>query len=201
MTLFAAALASYLLGSVPTAYLLLKWTKRIDIRTVGSGNVGATNALRIAGVGVGATVFVIDALKGAIPAVVFARWADPSAPPALLCGTAAVIGHVFPCFLRFQGGKGVATTIGALVGSDPLTAGAVLLVWAGTFAMSRFVSIASIAAAAAIPIAQGILHRPSLQLWLGGSLALLIIARHRSNIQRLLASSEYRAWSRNKRSG
>ena len=192
MSLAVAALASYLLGSVPTAYLLLKWTKQIDIRTVGSGNVGATNALRVAGPKAGAAVFVIDLLKGAVPAAVFARWADPVHPPSLWCGAAAALGHVFPCFLKFQGGKGVATTIGALLGSDLAVAGIVLGIWAASFAGTRFVSIGSVAAAAAIPIAQWWLHRPAFEIGIGAGLAFLIIARHRSNLQRLLSGEEPR---------
>ncbi|MBI3087658.1 MAG: glycerol-3-phosphate 1-O-acyltransferase PlsY [Candidatus Omnitrophica bacterium] len=189
-------LACYLLGSIPSAYWLVKWVKRIDIRTVGSGNVGATNALRAAGPWAGTTVLVVDVAKGLLATALLPRWflAQPTPAWVLAYGVAAVIGHVFPCFLSFRGGKGVATTLGALAGSLPLLASLVLGVWLIVFTACRYVSVASMASAAAIPLAQAALHRSSAEVLLGASLALLIVARHRTNLQRLVRGAEPRAW-------
>lgn len=194
---FAGLFACYLLGSIPSAYWLVKWTKRIDIRTVGSGNVGATNALRTAGPWAGATVLVLDVAKGLVAAALLPRWflAQPLPVWVLASGTAAVIGHVFPCFLGFRGGKGVATTLGALAGSLPLLAGIIVGMWLIVFAACRYVSLASMAAAVAIPLAQVALHRSSAEVSLGAALTLLIVARHRTNLQRLLSGTEHRAWT------
>lgn len=189
-------LIGYLLGSLPTAYLLVKWTKRVDIRTLGSGNVGATNALRTAGPVVGVAVLLIDVLKGWLAAAIIPRWILGQAPPsawALLGGLAAVIGHNFPCFLRFRGGKGVATTLGALAGSVPVIAGIVVGVWLVVFLLSRYVSLGSLAAAVAIPVSQLTLHRSTSELLAGSALAVLMVVRHRTNIQRLLGGVEHRA--------
>jgi acyl phosphate:glycerol-3-phosphate acyltransferase len=185
---------SYLVGSVPTAYLVVKRLKRIDIRTVGSGNVGATNVTRTAGKGAGIAVFAVDVSKGLIATLLIApRLIDPSLPGArLACGLAAVVGHVFPVFLKFRGGKGVATTIGALIGFAP---GLALLcggVWAGIFLVSRYVSLASIVALATLPPALAAAHRSLAEILIGSALAGLVIAKHRSNIQRLVQGTEHR---------
>ena len=196
MTLLAVLLG-YLLGSLPSAYLLVKWTKRVDIRTVGSGNVGATNALRTAGPLAGIVVLLIDVLKGWLAAAAVPRWILGPVSPALAlgCGLAAVLGHVYPCFLQFRGGKGVATTLGALGGSVPAVAGIVVGVWVAVFLLSRYVSLGSLAAALAIPIGQAILRHSMTEIAVGAVLAWLIIARHRANIQRLLSGVESRVWS------
>ena len=191
-----ALLGCYLLGSIPTAYLLVKWTKRIDIRTIGSGNVGATNALRAAGAWAGLAVLVLDVLKGVLAAGLIPRWwlGSPASGLALACGLAAVLGHAFPCFLRFRGGKGVATTLGALSASAPMVAGVVVGVWLVVFLAFRYVSLGSLAAAVAIPISQLALHQALPDVLVGSVLAVLIIGRHRGNLQRLLSGVEPRAW-------
>ena len=196
--LIVALVASYLIGSFPTAYVLVKALKRVDVRTVGSGNVGATNVTRVAGWKAGAVVFLIDLGKGLAAVSWIAPWLlHPLTPPIrLACGLAAVIGHNFPFALGFRGGKGVATTIGVLVGAVPVVAAAYLLVWLVVFAISRYVSVASLAAAAAIPIAQWITHHGHAELALGCCLALLIVVRHRINIERLRHGTEHRVGSR-----
>ena len=193
--LIPALLGSYLLGSIPTAYLMVKRLKGVDVRTVGSGNVGATNVTRIAGFRAGVVVFLIDAAKGLLAVLVIAPWAlRPMTPTAqLACGIAAVVGHAFSVFLKFQGGKGVATTIGVLLGAMPLLAAACLAVWVACFLIWKYVSVASLAAAVTLPVAQAVARRPLPELVLGSALALLIVARHRANIQRLLAGTEHRA--------
>ena len=194
----AAFASSYLVGSFPTAYVLLKWSKGLDVRTVGSGNVGATNVARVAGWQAGVIVFVVDLGKGLAAVMLIAPWLlHPLSPAArLACGLAAVIGHNFPFALGFRGGKGVATTIGVLAGAVPAVAAAYLLVWLIVFGISRYVSIASLAAAAAIPIAQWMTHQGRGALWLGTLLALLIVVRHRSNIERLQHGTEHRVGRR-----
>jgi glycerol-3-phosphate acyltransferase PlsY len=193
--LLTALLGSYLLGSIPTAYLLVKRLKGVDVRAVGSGNVGATNVTRVAGVRAGLVVFLVDAAKGLLAVLVVApALLQPMTAAARLgCGLAAVLGHAFPVFLNFRGGKGVATTIGVLVGTMPLIAAACLGVWLACFLIWKYVSVASLAAAATLPVAQALAGRPSPELLLGSALALLIIARHGDNIKRLLAGTEHRA--------
>lgn len=200
MPLLLAALGSYLVGSVPTAYLMVRWLKRVDVRSLGSGNVGATNATRAAGLPVGVAVFLLDVGKGLLAVHGFASWAAASPTPALrlACGLAAVLGHSFPVFLGFRGGKGVATTIGVLLGASPLVAAACAAAWLFGFLPGRYVSVGSLTAAAALPIAQTLLRRPAAEIAVGAALAALVIARHRANIQRLLAGTEHRMGRRNR---
>ena len=188
-----ALLASYLLGSFPTGYLLVKWLKRVDLRTVGSGNIGATNVGRVAGRWASALVFVIDGAKGCLPVLVVPS-VLPSLPPAagLACGLAAVIGHNFPIFLGFKGGKGVATTIGVLLAAAPLAGIVYLAVWGAGLLIWRYVSASSMAAAASIPITLLIRHHAPADILLGAAFALLIILRHRANITRLRQGTEPR---------
>lgn len=195
MTALPLALAdAYLLGSIPTAYLMVWWLKRMDVREVGSGNVGATNATRVAGFKIGVVVFLMDALKGWVAVQVLApRLLLPLAPMVpLACGLTAVLGHLFPIWLRFRGGKGVATTIGVLIGAQPQAALVVLGVWLLVFLPWRTVSLASLAAAIAIPITQLVTRRSPGEVAVGGTLALLIIVRHGANIARLAQGTEPR---------
>ena len=192
--LLVALALSYLVGSIPTAYLVVKWLKRVDVRTIGSGNVGATNVTRAAGLGAGVGVFIVDVVKGLVAVRVIAPWLlhDPTPAARLACGLLAVAGHSFPVFLKFRGGKGVATTIGVLLGAAPLIAGACLIIWVIAFAIWRYVSVGSLAAAVTLPIAQIAAHRPLAEIWLGAILAGLIIVRHRPNIERLGQGREHR---------
>ena len=192
--LLAALALSYLVGSIPTAYLVVKWLKRVDVRTIGSGNVGATNVTRAAGLWAGAGVFIVDLAKGLIAVTVIAPWLlhDPTPAARLACGLLAVVGHSFPVFLKLHGGKGVATTIWVLLGAAPLIAGACLFVWLAAFAICRYVSVGSLAAAVTLPVAQLIMHRPLAEIWLGVALAALIILRHRANLARLAQGREHR---------
>lgn len=189
-----ALLGSYLIGSIPTGFLLVKWLKRVDLRTVGSGNIGATNVGRVAGTGASAAVFLIDAAKGIVPVLLIAPQASEVAgsTAALACGLAAVLGHNFPLFLKFKGGKGVATTIGVLMSATPLVGAVYLLVWGACLMIWRYVSLGSMAAAVSIPLMQVLLRRSAIEIWLGAALALLIVARHRANIDRLRQGTEPR---------
>lgn len=186
-------LGCYLVGSIPTGYLVVKAIKRIDIRTVGSGNLGATNVLRTAGLWAGAIVLNVDVLKGLVASSFIPRWGQLLSPTAaLLCGAAAILGHNFPCWLNFRGGKGVATTLGVFLGHTPGVALAFVLVWLVAFAITRFVSVASVLGAVAIPITQSILRRSPGEIAIGAALAVLIVWRHRANLQRLLSGTEHR---------
>lgn len=186
--------ASYLLGAVPFGLLLAR-LKGVDIRKVGSGNIGATNVMRSVGKPWGIATFALDALKGFVPAFIFPRCAA-EAPEALpiVCAFAAILGHNFPIWLGFKGGKGVATSAGALLGLAPAAAGLGLATWAVVFFTTRYVSLASIVAAVAIPAAGWWMYRA--RGWILPTfltvLATLIIVRHKGNIQRLLAGTENR---------
>ena len=202
--LIVMILAAYLLGAVPFGLLIAR-AKGIDIRKVGSGNIGATNVLRSVGKPWGYLTFALDALKGYVPAALFpmiGNWAGQDFQSlenaGLWCGLAAILGHNFPIYLGFKGGKGVATSAGALLGIAPAAVGIGLVVWALLFFPFRYVSLASIGAAAAIPAAGWLLYRgngPTRPVALT-VLGLLVIWRHRSNIQRLLNGTENRMGSR-----
>ena len=161
---------------------------------IGSGNVGATNASRVAGVWGGIAVFLLDAAKGLIAVLVIAPWlVQPISPAArLACGLAAVIGHMAPVFLKFQGGKGVSTTIGVLFGTSPPIAAICLVVLLTCLGIWRYMSVGAMAAAVLLPLLQCATHRAAQEVLLGAALSLLIIIRHRANIERLLQGTEHR---------
>ena len=190
--------AAYLLGALPWSVWIARWTRGIDVRQVGSGNPGATNVLRSAGRGPGIAALSCDVLKG-VAAVVLARVAAPS--PAWLgwAALAAVCGHVFSVFLGFRGGKGVATAAGALGAVSPEALLAALVVFVAIVAATRYVSLGSMLGAVAFPIALWLLERQELDpesrlsLLVSSSLiALLVLVRHRANLERLLAGTENR---------
>jgi len=188
--LFAALAGSYLIGSIPTGYLLVRWIKQADVRTMGSGNVGATNVTRVAGSGAGRVVFLLDLAKGLLVVWALAPWLAPTLK--LACGVLAVLGHCFPVWLAFRGGKGVATTIGVLIGTMPLIASLCLAVWLICFLLWRYVSLASLAMLLVLPLAQFVAHQPRSDIGLGIALGALILVRHQSNIERLLRGTEHR---------
>lgn len=195
LPLVAAVALSYLLGSVPWGLVLVRLIKGIDLRTVGSGNIGATNAMRAGGKPLGLAVFALDFLKGwAAVELLAVRASGQSVHSwgAVLCGAAAVIGHCFPVWLRFKGGKGVATGCGALVAIDPgiwILGGAVWLIVLGA---TRMVSLASILMGLAF-VAAALYRTRELQPTAGAALlAVLILARHRSNMARIVAGTEPR---------
>ena len=192
-------LAAYLLGSIPIGLLLAR-AKGVDIRTVGSGNIGATNVFRSVSKTLGILTFVGDALKGFVPAFVFPILGQRLAGTfqgseiGVLCGFAAIAGHNWPVFLRFKGGKGIATSAGVLLGIAPAAVGIGLTAWILLFVTSRYVSVASIGAAIVVPASSWILYLPD-GLLLPSVLTLLgVIAvwRHQSNIQRLRTGQEHR---------
>jgi len=190
-----AVAASYLLGSIPWGLVLTRWFKGIDLRQVGSGNIGATNAMRAAGKPVGLLVFALDLLKGwAAVALLAGSFAGEGrlSVLAMTCGAASVLGHCFPVWLRFRGGKGVATGCGALIAVDPLIWVIGGAAWLLVLAVSRYVGLASIAMGLAFPVAAWF-RTGDASVWptVGAALlALLILVRHRSNMRRMLVGEE-----------
>lgn len=192
---------AYLFGSIPVGYLLVRIFMRKDIRTVGSGNIGATNVMRSGGKRLGLATFVLDVCKGAA-AVLIARYAVapliPSVPPRdveALAALFAVIGHMFPVWLRFKGGKGVATGFGVFLVAAPLAALAAITVFAILLCISRYVSLASIIGAASFPVFAWFLvkgPRPLFFIVVQIAVASLIIIKHYANIGRLLTGTEHR---------
>jgi acyl phosphate:glycerol-3-phosphate acyltransferase len=202
-TFAAAVVGSYLLGSIPFGYIAGR-IGGIDIRSCGSGNVGATNVIRTLGKSYGYPVFAADFLKGfgAVKiSVLLATRAQPewTSPEmfGIIAAISSVLGHSFPIWLRFKGGKGVATSAGALFGLAPVAALAGLAIWILTFLVTRYVSVASIAAAAAMPFIILIttwLSRAAGKLLFYSSVCLagVVIWRHRSNLSRLIRGTEPR---------
>lgn len=184
---------SYLLGAVPFGFLAGKvWG--IDIRTQGSGNIGATNVFRTLGKGPGIVVLLLDALKGFVPAFFFPTWFSAEPAWGLGFGIAAILGHNFPVYLRFKGGKGVATTGGVLLGAAPAAALIGVGVWVVVFLAGGYVSLGSMCAAVAVPVAGWWLYGSAGAILPGAltALGLMVIWRHRSNIQRIRSGSESR---------
>lgn len=188
--------ASYLLGAVPTSYLVGRWARGIDLRREGSGNLGATNAFRVLGWQLALPVLIFDLLKGWIPAFFFPGWAGVAPEWALAFGAAAIVGHVFSIYMRFRGGKGVATSAGVFLAVAPLAALAGVVVWAALVAGTRIVSLASIVAALVVPLVVWTVQGSGAVLWLSVGLAAFVVYAHRANIRRLLAGTEHRFGSR-----
>ena len=185
---------AYLLGSIPFGYLLVRFVRHEDIRTVGSGNIGATNVLRSGSKGLGIATLLLDLLKAYV-AVVFARHLAPANYDlAVGAAVAAVLGHVFPVWLGFRGGKGVASALGVVLALVPMAALVSLAVFVVVVLLSRYVSLASILGAAVMPIAGIALAPVRSPMVIGGFifLSLLVIVKHQANIRRLLAGTENR---------
>jgi glycerol-3-phosphate acyltransferase PlsY len=186
----ALVVAAYLLGGVPSALLLVWLATGKDVRKEGSGNIGATNAARVGGLGVGALVTAIDVAKGAVPV-----WAMVTLNPASswLAATmlAVVVGHCYPIWLAFRGGKGVAAAFGAFLVLAPWPALAAVAVWVLVLAIWRWVSVASLVGTASFPLLAVLIDRPNPTI-LGAIsvVAVLIIARHGSNIRQLASGTE-----------
>ena len=196
-SLLIAAVVGYLLGSLPFGYLVAR-AKGVNIFEVGSKNPGATNVRRVLGAGPGNLVFALDALKGAAAAgwptfLTYTTDAVRENEP-LYCGivglVGALLGHSFSCFTKFRGGKGVATASGGMLVLVPLSAVIAVAVWTVAFFLSRYVSLASILAALALPISAWALGRPLPLIGLAGLVCGFVILRHRANITRLLNGTE-----------
>ena len=187
--IFALAVAgSYLVGSIPFGLFLAKLATGKDVRAVGSGNIGATNVARAAGRTAAVATLLLDALKGFLPAFFASKSADSSSLGAA-CGVAAVIGHCFPVWLRFRGGKGVATGLGVTGALAPLAALCAAAVWALAYAVVRISSVGSLAgAAAALLVAGATASREALLAV--AAIVCIVAVRHRGNVRRLLSHEE-----------
>src|SRR6266404_1576410 len=198
--ILTASLA-YLLGSIPTGYLVAA-ARGIDIRTVGSGNIGATNVFRYLGVPAGIFVLLADAFKGwfavFIATNLFWVWFHTTTSvsarewSAITAGLLAILGHNFSCWLHFKGGKGIATSAGVIAALVPLALLIILGIWIIVFGLTRYVSLASICAAASLPLAAWLTGQSSTMIVIMGAMGVLAIYKHKGNIQRLLKGTESR---------
>jgi len=189
LTLTGAVLAAYLLGAIPFGLLLTKVLSNRDPREHGSGNIGATNAMRTGGKRAGALTLLADIIKGVIP-VALAIYAGLSELWIGVVAAATFIGHLFPVYLRFKGGKGVATMLGVMLPWQPLVAVIGLLLWFVLMKLSHYVSLASILAALALPLLVGLTGGSIPALIVGMLIASLVTLKHASNIKRLLDGTE-----------
>ena len=207
MSYVLTLLAAYLLGSLPTGYLVGR-AKGVDIRTVGSKNMGATNVFRTVGKALGIFVLLVDAAKGWAAVALLAPWVAHTMVIGgalgglpVVAGVGAILGHNYTCWLQFKGGKGIATSAGVFIALVPWALLVALAVWIVLFAATRYVSVASIAAAAVLPVATWFsTHAPGLTA-VAGVLAAMAIYKHKKNIERLLAGTENRIEFGKKKAG
>lgn len=189
-------LLAYGLGSLPFALLVARWRGTPDLRRAGSGNLGATNVARVAGAGAGVLVALLDIGKGAAGVLMAERLTGADVTTAAAAGLAAVVGHVYPIGLRFRGGKGVATACGAFAVLAPLAVVAAVVMFLVGAALTRYVSVGSLAAALTLPIAAYATGVPTPVEVAAIATSLLVIARHRSNAARLWSGTERRLGAR-----
>lgn len=189
----ATALVAYLLGSIPTGFLVAKF-KGVDIRTVGSGNIGATNAFRVLGKAAGSFVLLADAVKGYAAARLISIGVSPGTEEShsIVAGIGAILGHNFTCWLKFKGGKGIATSAGVLFAWCPLALVIVLTLWTLVFWSSGYVSLGSLAAAFALPFSVWLTAGSRTMIGITAFVGAMAIYKHKTNIQRLLNGTESR---------
>ena len=190
LTRLAVLLGSYLLGSVPFSYLVAR-ARGVDVRRVGSGNVGATNVMRSVSLGAGLLAFLLDAGKGAA-AVLLAGLIETGGPLPALAGVLAVLGHMYPVWLRFRGGKGVATGAGAFLPLAPAATVAALAVFGMALAVTRYVSLSSILGTATLAVLAFLGGAPPVVSRAAAGMAVLITWKHRANLQRIARGTESR---------
>ena len=196
VTYLPLLLLVYLIAAIPTGVVLTRLMGLDDVRTKGSGNIGATNVYRVAGKLPGILTLVGDILKGFLPLLAIKLWLDPSPGQLGLAGVVAIVGHCYPAYLRFRGGKGVATALGIFLVLDPLALLGGCLVFVAAVALTRYISLGSTLAAVTVPLLTLLLGRP-LPLLIGAALiGMLIVWRHRDNLQRLRAGTENRFGAR-----
>jgi len=193
----ALVFAGYLLGSIPFGYLLVRARSGRDVRAIGSGNIGATNVARAAGWSTGVATLILDLAKGALAVWLAGHFSDGNIRIMMFAGLAAILGHIFPVWLKFSGGKGVATALGVFLMISWPAVAAAIAVFAIVVLFWRYVSLASVSAAAALPLLVYLLyapgHAPPTAVTAGTLLAsVLIIVKHRKNIERLMAGTEPR---------
>jgi len=191
ITLLVAAIA-YLLGAIPFGYLLVKWTTGADVRTGGSGNIGATNVLRTTGRAAGVATLLLDIGKGYLAVWIAGRLSEHGAVTMSVAALSVMAGHAYPVFLKFKGGKAVASFVGAFLCLTPTALAAVLVVFVIVVAWTRHISMGSIVAAATFPLAVWLIQKPEVTVVLAGAVAgAFIIYKHSSNIRRLRAGTEH----------
>jgi glycerol-3-phosphate acyltransferase PlsY len=182
-------LCAYCIGSIPTGLLLAKAFGGVDIRTKGSGNIGATNVYRTLGRKIGLLTLVGDCLKGLLPVLAAKALQLPVAWIALI-GIAAFLGHIFPIFLRFKGGKGVATALGVFLATTPFAVLGALVVFIAVLVSRKYVSLASIAAAAVMPLLTTLIYRDATIVAMSLVISVIVILKHHENIARLRNGTE-----------
>lgn len=190
MTLALLILSAYLIGSVPFAVLLARRLGTRDLRRIGSGNVGAANVLRTSGVRAGLTVMLLDMAKGAVSVMLVQRF--DAGPATAVAGLAAILGHIFPVWLRFRGGKGVATAAGVFSILTPLAVAPALAVFVASVWITRYISVGSILASVALPPIAYATGSPTPVLAAALLTSMLIVIRHRTNLTRVRAGTEQR---------
>ncbi|NJC88433.1 MAG: glycerol-3-phosphate 1-O-acyltransferase PlsY [Desulfuromonas sp.] len=193
LTVFIALLiAIYLIAAIPTGVVLTRLMGLEDVRSKGSGNIGATNVYRVAGKLPGILTLLGDILKGFLPLYAVKLWLAPTPLQLGLAGIVAIIGHCYPVYLRFKGGKGVATALGIFLVLDPLALLGGCLVFLAAVAATRYISLGSVLAAIVAPLLTILLHRPLPLALCTLAIGALIIWRHRENLRRLCAGTENR---------
>ncbi len=184
---------SYLLGGIPTSFLVARVARGIDLRQHGSGNLGATTAFRVLGWKGATPIFLVDIAKGFAPAFFFHAWDGAAASGwAFAYGALAIAGHVFSPYVGFRGGKGVATGAGVFLALAPIAVAIGTLIWIGLVATTGYVSLASMTAAVAIPVVIAFTHGVAPVFWVGVGVAAFVVFAHRANIGRLRRGEEHR---------
>jgi glycerol-3-phosphate acyltransferase PlsY len=192
-----SALIAYLLGSIPFGYLIVRWQKGVDVRATGSGSIGATNVMRNLGALGFLVTFILDAGKGTAAVWLASKMTAQDSLWIAASAVAAILGHCFPVWLRFRGGKGVATGVGVFIALAPVQVGVVLVIFALVVGASRYVSLGSVIATAAFPLLVHFMkHAPPPVVAGAAGGAAIIIARHHANIRRLLMGTENRLGQR-----
>jgi glycerol-3-phosphate acyltransferase PlsY len=198
MVFIISLFACYIIGSIPTSYLVAKHLRGIDIRQHGSGNVGATNTARVVGKGWGLLVLAIDILKGLVCVTLAARFFYRFGVPVdmdiypLMLGAMAIIGHIWSIFLGFNGGKGIATSSGVFIGVAPGVFLIALFIWIAVFVWKRYVSLASIVSAVAIPVMLSAEGYRAPFVAIASLLSIITVLKHFANIKRLVRGEEHR---------
>jgi glycerol-3-phosphate acyltransferase PlsY len=190
ITLLAAAIA-YVLGAIPFGYLLVRWTTGTDVRTGGSGNIGATNVLRTAGRAAGIATLLFDIGKGYLAVWIAGRLSDRAGTTMCVAALAVMAGHAYPVFLRFKGGKAVASFVGAFLCLTPLALGATLVIFVVVVAWTRYISMGSVVSAATFPLAVWLMQKDPTMLATAAIAGAFIIYKHSTNIRRLHGGSEH----------
>ena len=192
MTLILVLVAAYLIGAIPFGYLLVKLRRGEDVRSMGSGNIGATNVLRTTGRGLGLLTLLLDIAKGAFAVWLADRLLDHSLEAMSLTALAVMAGHAYPVFLKFQGGKAVASFVGAFLYLCPVPLLTVLLVFVVVVAVTRYISLGSVLAAGFFPIAVFLIeHPPAIVLICSAIAGAFIVIRHSANLGRIRAGNEH----------